>query len=772
MEATTGTPLLELKNLNGETSINNPHLMKFRKSVVINPLIRAVRRGLRTAEKFLSDQKDIEKLQITDADITGRNIFHLSVQREELLEFLLDKFKKHENLIQALHGEDMNGHTPAHIAVLHNERKSMHMLAEVDKNVYTIRSSKTGQTLIHCAVESCNLYIVQDILETRPDALYDKDMDGESPQHYAAALEEYFLLEYLLSQGADIFETDKNESTPLHFAAAAGSIANVKLLVLDEEDLSRSEDNLGRSALHIACMKGNRNIVAFLLENGADPLVKEKDGLNCLELAVANKQDGVVKELLLSNYWRELIEAWKGGAKRCFAHLVDKMPDNAKILLDRCVVKSDDKRHSLDYNITYDFFLLEPTGSKFYGLEAITENNEEQCLTHNLCRKYFSVKWREKGCYLYLANLFLYLCFHVLFNVYVALVRGAIARRVRHPDEVNTTVSTKVKQHPTAAASPDEPGPIIATVVIVTVTIFNVIKEFIQMHQQRWRYFKQVSNYFEWTLYVCVMVFMFPVRKTKTEDQFGAAAIAVCISWFNLIWFLRRIPDIGTYILTLQKVFKTLVKMLLLIVLFCMAFASTFYLLFAEQDRFVNYPIAVLSTFVSMLGDFAYDDLFVEVGIYKDFHTFKLVMFVVFVLLMVVVVNNVLIGLAVGDTEYVMNMAKVQRLRQHMKFIIEVETSIFSRLPCFKKKNKTLVHIEYPNHTKSWRTSFNRLLAGEMNTFYNVEESDEEDDDEALTQEKVEEIVQARLENYHKRMIQELKDFHVDIVEKLGDMVN
>jgi hypothetical protein len=80
------------------------------------------------------------------------------------------------------------------------------------------------------------------------------------------------------------------------------------------------------------------------------------------------------------------------------------------------------------------------------------------------------------------------------------------------------------------------------------------------MHTQRWRYFKQFSNLFEWTLYVCVLYFMFPVRKTKTERQFGAAAIAVCISWFNLIWFLRRVPDIGTYILTLQKVFITLVK--------------------------------------------------------------------------------------------------------------------------------------------------------------------------------------------------------------------
>ena len=49
----------------------------------------------------------------------------------------------------------------------------MHILAGVDKNIYTIRSTKTGQTLIHSAVKSCNSYIVQDILEARPDALYD-----------------------------------------------------------------------------------------------------------------------------------------------------------------------------------------------------------------------------------------------------------------------------------------------------------------------------------------------------------------------------------------------------------------------------------------------------------------------------------------------------------------------------------------------------------------------------------------------------------------------
>ena len=89
-------------------------------------------------------------------------------------------------------------------------------------------------------------------------------------------------------------------------AAEAGSISNVKLLVLDDEDLMRVEDSKGRTALYIACTQGYRNIVSFLLTNGADPLVKVQGGMNCLEVAVENKQDEIVEELLLSDHWKNV----------------------------------------------------------------------------------------------------------------------------------------------------------------------------------------------------------------------------------------------------------------------------------------------------------------------------------------------------------------------------------------------------------------------------------------------------------------------------------
>ena len=65
------------------------------------------------------------------------------------------------------------------------------------------------------------------------------------------------------------------------------------------------------------------------------------------------------------------------------------------------------------------------------------------------------------------------------------------------------------------------------------------------------------------------------------------------------------------------------------------------------------------------------------------------------------------------------------------------------------------------------------MLTGET-LFYTVEESDNGESNEVLTQEKVVEVVQmlTRLENYHMEIAHEFKDFHADIVDKLVSTVN
>ena len=61
-----------------------------------------------------------------------------------------------------------------------------------------------------------------------------------------------------------------------------------------------------QTALHLACKNGHVRIVSFLLDNGADPLQRNKWGCTVLECAINNKQQRVVEELLRSDSWKKV----------------------------------------------------------------------------------------------------------------------------------------------------------------------------------------------------------------------------------------------------------------------------------------------------------------------------------------------------------------------------------------------------------------------------------------------------------------------------------
>lgn len=62
-----------------------------------------------------------------------------------------------------------------------------------------------------------------------------------------------------------------------------------------------------------------------------------------------------------------------------------------------------------------------------------------------------------------------------------------------------------------------------------------------------------------------------------------------------------------------------------------------------------------------MIEGIDYDNLFVSYGWYPQTYDLKMVFLVLFMLTMSIVVNNALIGLAVGDTNEVMKSASFDR---------------------------------------------------------------------------------------------------------------
>ncbi len=58
---------------------------------------------------------------------------------------------------------------------------------------------------------------------------------------------------------------------------------------IDERDVE-AQDNLGETALMMACSDGLEDIVRLLLDHGADPLLQNEDGERAIDLAESSPE--------------------------------------------------------------------------------------------------------------------------------------------------------------------------------------------------------------------------------------------------------------------------------------------------------------------------------------------------------------------------------------------------------------------------------------------------------------------------------------------------
>lgn len=77
------------------------------------------------------------------------------------------------------------------------------------------------------------------------------------------------------------------------------------------------------------------------------------------------------------------------------------------------------------------------------------------------------------------------------------------------------------------------------------------------MHR-RLKYFNSVSAYLELAMYICVFIFIPNDKKSNMQQQAGA--IAVFLAWINFTWFLKRFQTYGIYIIMVNKILITFVK--------------------------------------------------------------------------------------------------------------------------------------------------------------------------------------------------------------------
>jgi uncharacterized protein len=116
---------------------------------------------------------------------------------------------------------------------------------------------------------------------------------GESALMFAALRGDLEVVKALAAKGADI---NKTGWTPLHYAASKAQLPVIAWLLENHAYIDAGSPN-GTTPLMMASMYGSPEAVKLLLEEGADPMIKNSLGLAALQFAERAKSEDSIKQI-------------------------------------------------------------------------------------------------------------------------------------------------------------------------------------------------------------------------------------------------------------------------------------------------------------------------------------------------------------------------------------------------------------------------------------------------------------------------------------------
>ena len=141
-----------------------------------------------------------------------------------------------------------------------------------------------GQSGLFLALRDPSPKVVEVLLKTPKIKVETRTPQDESPLMMAAMRGELKLAAALIDKDADV---NKTGWTPLHYAASStqGDQLGVAKLLLENAAYIDAASPNGSTPLMMAAMYGNTSTLKLLLDEGADPTLKNQLGLTAVDFA-------------------------------------------------------------------------------------------------------------------------------------------------------------------------------------------------------------------------------------------------------------------------------------------------------------------------------------------------------------------------------------------------------------------------------------------------------------------------------------------------------
>ncbi|KAM3509995.1 hypothetical protein MY11210_006100 [Beauveria gryllotalpidicola] len=279
---------------------------------------------------FAADAKHLVDKRPSDSTFVVTVLGLLENEDDQTKEmFIIEAINSNKRLASEVGGQDQ---TPAlHSAIRARNKEIVCALLKNDADISLV--DKKGRGPLHCAAETGDLDIVKALIDGKDgpssSALVSvQDSYGITPIGEACRHGHSDVVEYLLRKFPDAGQrAGSGGRTSLHIAAHFGHLGVIKMLLdlkMPVKDAITGEPTRfanaqgentpatdaramfdvnqktldGRTALSLACRRGDLSIVKFLLEKHADAKILSKNGENCLWDAARTGHDKIVGFLL------------------------------------------------------------------------------------------------------------------------------------------------------------------------------------------------------------------------------------------------------------------------------------------------------------------------------------------------------------------------------------------------------------------------------------------------------------------------------------------
>ena len=193
-----------------------------------------------------------------------------------------------------------------------------------------------------------------------------------------------------------------------------------------------------------------------------------------------------------------------------------------------------------------------------------------------------------------------------------------------------------------------------------------VLREFVQLLVSIKRYFCSPENWIEVSMIILLATILLVPESTAHKDlKRHLSAFTIVLSWAELITLVAKHPRLtryNVYVTMLYRVMTTFVYFLSWYVFFIIAFGLGFYIMLHSEENtdyiFFNSPwLALVKTSTMFVGELEFSDI--PVDLESKLSPLGYIFFLGFVFLIVVVLMNLLNGLAVSDTGVIRKEAEI-----------------------------------------------------------------------------------------------------------------